>query len=140
MIQYTGRSGLCVRRDGFTIVEVMLVVIIVAILSLVAMPMYSGHLKSSKMSEGITAVGMIRTALRTYSAGNSGRYPALSDADGTQLKLLNVTAADLAGKYFRPANYLVNSTAESYTVKATLAEDSSYWYQVDAAGNETKSY
>ena len=128
------------RTEGFTIIEVMIVVAIVAILSLIAVPLYISHLTASKMSEGITGAGAIRTALRMYAAARQGLYPELSNATGDQLTLVGLTPGDLKGTYFSAEDYTVNSAAQSYTIRVTMPQNSNLWYQVDAAGNETKSY
>jgi len=128
------------RSEGFTIIELMIVVAIVAILALIAVPLYLSYLTASKMSEGVTGAGAIRTALRTYAAARQGLYPVLSSANGDELTLLGLTPTDLKGRYFGAEDYVVNSAAQNYTIRVTMPLNSNLWYQVDAAGNETKSY
>ena len=125
--------------EGFSLVELMLVVTIVAILALVALPLYQARATAAKMTEGITGVGMIRTTLRTHAAGNGGVYPVLAGVSGSDLDSLGIEGTDLDGKYFRSGDYIVTSTASDYTVRVTLPTETSYWYEVDAAGNETRS-
>lgn len=122
---------------GFTLVELMIVVAIVAILSLALLPMQWGHAKAARMSEGIAGVGVIRTALRTYAAGHQGQYPTLSGS-GSQLAVIYITPEALDGKYLTSSDYSVTSAAGGYVIRATLPSDSSFWYQVDQDGNETK--
>ena len=126
------------ERGGFTLVELMIVVVIVAILALVAIPGYQSNVAAAKMSEGITGTGVIRTALRTYSVTHSGSYPALSDVDGNGLGAIAVSGNALKGKFFSPENYTINSSAASYTIRVTLAGDGSFW-EVDEEGNVSKS-
>jgi len=128
------------RRAAFTLVELMIVVVMVAIFALVAVANYQSNVKASKMTEGITGAGMIRTALRTYASSHGGRYPTLSDVDGTGLAVLSIQPQDLTGKYFAPTDYRVSSTADGYTVRVTLPEDASCWYEVDEEGNVTENY
>ena len=61
------------REDAFTLVELMIVVTIVAILALIAIPLYSANTTAAIMSEGVAGAGTIRTALRTYYSQN-GSY------------------------------------------------------------------
>jgi prepilin-type N-terminal cleavage/methylation domain-containing protein len=131
-----GRAG---RADrGFTLVELMIVVLIVAILALVAVPVYASHLNAARMAEGIAAVGCIRTALRTYAVANGGCYPDLTEASGDELELVGIAPNDLDGHYFGPGDYLVNSNPVGYTIRATLPSNTTFWYQVDTAGNEIR--
>ncbi len=60
-----GRSA---YRAAFTLVELMIVVVIVAILATVSVPIYRASMKDAKMSEGIAGVGMIHTAARVQIA------------------------------------------------------------------------
>jgi len=124
---------------GFTLIELMIVVVIVAILALAATPMYTSQTKAGKMSEGIQGVGVIRSALRAYAAGHNGNYPMLNDARGDALDIIQVAAEDLEGKYFTAQDYLVNSDATSYTIRVTLSTDSDCWYELDQDGNETRN-
>ena len=66
------------RTRAFTLVELMIVVTIVAILALIAIPLYSANTVSSMMSEGIAGAGSIRTAMRTYYAANGNSYTGAS--------------------------------------------------------------
>ena len=129
------------RSSAFTLIELMIVVVIVAILALVAIPLYSGNVKAARMSEGIAGVGSIRSALRVYAAGHAGSYPTLSAVDGTGLTSIGVASTDLTGKYFAATNYSVTSAAATYTIRATLPASSggggaSDYYEINQLGVE----
>jgi prepilin-type N-terminal cleavage/methylation domain-containing protein len=124
-------------RDAFTLVELMIVVVIVAILAMVAIPIYMGNVTAAKMSEGISGCGTIRTALRVYAASHNGSYPTLDGVDGTGLSAINVNSADLDGKYFQAADYEVTSAAAAYTVTATLGDET---YIINQDGVESGTF
>ncbi len=126
-------------RRGFTLVELMIVVVIVAILALASTPLYRGQAKTGKMSEGIQGVGVIREAMRVYASGHEGEYPVLNNVDADGLSVMYIAATELNGKYFMASNYLINSSTDAYTMRATLPEDSNCWYQIDQDGGETRS-
>lgn len=128
------------KKQAFTIVELMIVVAIVAILALAAVPLYMSRVAAARMSEGITGVGLIRTSLRTWSAGNGGKYPVLPGVSGNDLATLGIDPSDLEGRYFGAKDYLVRSSETDYTIRVTLPSDAAYWFEVDAAGNEVKSF
>ena len=136
-----------VRRKAFTLVELMIVVTIVAILALIAIPLYSANTTAAIMSEGVSGAGTIRTALRTYSAQNNGSYtgatlPTSASAPGT----LQIAWNDLQGKYFAPGDYTLPSvTSSTYTIKAgppslTSKVSSTTYYEIDQNGSELGTY
>ena len=98
------------RWNAFTLVELMIVVVIVAILAMVAIPM--------------------------YAASHNGSFPVLAAVDGSGLSSLNISAADLNGKYFQAADYTVTSNATTYTITATMGADT---YIIDQDGIERGS-
>lgn len=54
------------NRKGFTLIELISVVIIVGILARIAAPMLSGMTTKAMCTEGVMAMGTIREACREY--------------------------------------------------------------------------
>ena len=125
------------RARAFTLVELMIVVTIVAILALIAIPLYSANTTAAIMSEGIAGAGTVRTALRTYYSQN-GSYT------GATMSNLVLGASDLAGKYFAQTDYsLLNVTASTYTIQAgppSLTTKTTQYYQINQLGSELGTY
>jgi type IV pilus assembly protein PilA len=85
-------------RKGFTLIELMVVILIVGILAAVAIPLMRGRIDSAKWSEGKSIMGTIATAIRAYAAekGAAGSY-------GTNLPdmtALGFASTDFTGTYF----------------------------------------
>ena len=62
------------RQSGFTLIEVLVVVIIVAILAAVAFPIYQQYVKSAYASDAQATIGAIINASKMYYQDN-GEYP-----------------------------------------------------------------
>jgi type IV pilus assembly protein PilE len=58
-------------RKGFTLIELMVVVIIVGILAAVAVPIYRANIKKAAASEGAALLGAVLTAQKVYYAENN---------------------------------------------------------------------
>jgi len=88
-------------KKGFTLIELMVVVLIVAVLASVLVPMLTARLESAKWSEGKAGAGTLATAIRAMYAeeGESFEY---SNVVTDYLK-----DSDLAGRWFSWKNYSI---------------------------------
>ena len=56
------------KTKGFTLVELVIVIVIVGILSIVAVPIYRGYTRKAMATEGKALLGAIQTAQKIYFA------------------------------------------------------------------------
>ena len=73
--------GSILKQQGFTIVELMVVVTIVSILAVIAIPVYADYATRSKVSEGLAFISEAKTAV-TEAIYSSGAAPASNDEAG----------------------------------------------------------
>ena len=92
---------------GFTMVELMVVVLIVGILAAVAVPLMSGRIDSSKWSEAKASMGTIASAIRAYAAEKGDFASAPSKAD------IGISDNELDGTYFTHGAYTITSASAS---------------------------
>lgn len=140
-------------RKGFTLVELMVVVVIVALLAALLIPMLTARVEAARWSEGKAAAGTIATALRAYIIERAELEPSLAVGDIQIQNFMNL--ADLTGKYFTANDYVLtditynpsaNTAAGDYIVTYTItvnqgtgpSADPSMWtkngYTLDETG------
>jgi type IV pilus assembly protein PilE len=108
-------------QQGFTLVEIMIAVAIIAILSAVALPAYSDYVTRGRLTEAMTTLGGAQASAEQYWS-NSRSYTGFPNPQTTA----NFTYA------------VSNATASSYTLTATgTGKMAGFIYTVDQSGNRT---
>lgn len=90
------------KKNGFTMIELMIVVVIVGVLAAIAIPIYGKYIKNSRMTEASARIGEILTASKAYAQENDtddngvGNWPlgagGIVDLSGTENFTYEITA------------------------------------------------
>ena len=119
-------------RNGFTLIEVMIVVAIVGILAAIALPNYSYYVQRAKIIEATTSLSDVRQRTeqlfldtRTYA----GNCTAAKNAVQPSIKTFDLSCS--------------NEAASTYTITATgvpaQGMSASFVYTIDQAGTKTSA-
>jgi prepilin-type N-terminal cleavage/methylation domain-containing protein len=98
------------KYRGFTLIELMVVIMIVGVLVSLSVPIFRDRTKQSKWTEGAASAGMIRKALRAYYAEDPIAAVAMvgSTVDAVQ-GTLGFFAGDLTGRYFQASDFTITA-------------------------------
>ena len=101
-------------QKGFTLIELMIVVAIIAILAAIAIPAYQDYLIRSQVSEGASLAAGAKTAVAEYYA-NYGVAPANNAAAGIE------TDANINGTYVTKVTVNAGTVTAFFGNKANKA-------------------
>lgn len=123
-------------QQGFTLIEVMIVVTIIAILAAVAIPNYQDYVTRSRVTEALAGLADARTKMEQYFQDNRSYptgcviQPAVPAA--TQVQLTSLKAFGLACS---------NMSATTYTVTATgVTPMVGFTYTIDQNNLKTSAF
>ena len=82
------------NHKGFTLIELMIVVVIIGILAAVGIPQYQNYVARAQVADGLSMATSIKTAISEYYSTH-GKYPSDNTALGID------STFDIKGKYVR---------------------------------------
>ncbi len=71
------------QRGGFTLVEILIVVVILGILAAIVIPQFTNASESAKASSLIAQLQTIRSQLELFQVQHNGQYPTLAELNDT---------------------------------------------------------
>jgi len=105
------------NKKGFTLIELVIVVVIVAILTVISGVIYKNHVRKSKMVEGKTLLNTIADALDVYYSENETYYSTQGNSFYNTDNTLMIDARP--NKYFKDFRSQNKTTYALITTKDT---------------------
>jgi len=128
------------RHQGFTLIEVLIVVVIMAVLAATIIPQFSTSTEDAKLNQQEFNVHTLRSQIQLYKIQHGGKYPTIqdnglpelvskTDVDGT----INNTSGEY-GPYILeelPRNPFTNSNTVSASTTGNEATGGGWLYDVN---------
>jgi type II secretion system protein G len=141
---------MCANRErGFTLVEVLIVVVIMAVLAAVVIPQFASSTDDAKNSTAEFNLSTLRSVIQTFRAQHNGVYPAVDGTTKLLEQLLQKTAPngtiDANGAYgpylvefpdnpFTSVNTVKTTTKTSIAAGDVTADDEGGWLYNETTG------
>jgi prepilin-type N-terminal cleavage/methylation domain-containing protein len=114
------KQGLSRKNDvgqGFTVVELLIVIVVIAILASITIVSYASVTNRAKLQTAKTDAQTVATRLNKYKADN-GNYPTSQTAFNSA-GLTGSTKSTFAYKYTSTPTYCIAATNSGYTAYVT---------------------
>lgn len=117
------------RNQGFTIVELLIVIVVIGILALLVVTTYSGIQQKARNSKRSTDIQTIQTQLEAFYNEN-GYYPLRANLNSSSWRTTNMKSLD-SGALKDPSNKTACETDNNCLIAAS--DDDNYGYAPTAA-------
>jgi prepilin-type N-terminal cleavage/methylation domain-containing protein len=133
-------------RIGFTLTEILIVVIIIGVLATLALPMLVKTLEKAKVGEAISNLNLIRTGQKIYFL-EYGCYSGTGELDNPIDKLNIENPNNATSRYFYYEITSIAGATTNFTAQATRGGSGAqpapspygYWYRIQKEGRITSN-
>jgi prepilin-type N-terminal cleavage/methylation domain-containing protein len=80
---YEGQEAMSRVRNGFTLVEILIVVVILGILAAIVVPLMAGATTDAAIATAQTELNKVRRAVEVFKVSNDNNLPTVVAGDGT---------------------------------------------------------
>lgn len=105
------------NQKGFTLIELMIVIAIIAILAAIALPAYSNYVAKSQVTEAISLANSFKTPVSLFVT-EEGACPLASDAGFSEKN----NGAENLGQFVKTVAFSTNNTGGGCVITATMSD------------------
>lgn len=112
-------------ENGFTMIELIIVIAIIGVLSAVLVPSFSNMARKSRLRADISSIKQLQTQIDLYMAEHEGRFPGqVDDDDDAWLPVFNSNTVDLLvkGNYVKASDTRVEGEEQVMKLQSKGAE------------------
>jgi type IV pilus assembly protein PilA len=122
------------EEDGFTLVELLVVVLVIGILAAIAIPMFLGDSGRAKDAQAKELARTAQTSAETISTENSGTYALVSPPELNRVEQTIPIVASTSEAYLSAAS----GTQDEYSVTATAPNGDELTIKKNSSGEVTR--
>ncbi len=109
------------KQQGFTLIELMIVVAIIGILASIAIPAYQDYVVRSKWGKAMTHISALKLAIGECLNDNAGNTTNCNDFGAAELGKYGITAAPSSDGDFSSISIVSSNAAIRITGSSALA-------------------
>jgi type IV pilus assembly protein PilA len=121
------------RQDGFTLMELLTVLLIIGVLAAIAIPSFIGQTARANDAAAKTQIGTLQTAMKEFAMDNSGSYK------GATLAKLEAIEPTLKDKTTAVAKEVAGASATNFEIESVAVGSNDAYKLTSSNGEVTRS-